>query len=56
MMKVEVSGGEKRFARARRRSPMKLRGGPGSTGRILPAKPMRMKMDPMTITTISNMV
>jgi hypothetical protein len=56
MMKVGVKGVEKRFTRARRKSPMKLSGGPGKTGRILPAKPRRMKRKLMRVTTISIMV
>jgi hypothetical protein len=55
MMRVEVRGGEKWFNRANNRSPMKLRGGPGRKGRILPANPRRIRIAPRTITIISSM-
>src|SRR4030042_7055993 len=55
MTRVEVRGGAKWFTRASKRSPMKLSGGPGRTGRILPAIPRRIRIDPKMITMISSM-
>jgi hypothetical protein len=44
---VGVKGGEKCVASDSRKSPIKLSGGPGRTGRILPANPRRIKIEPM---------
>jgi hypothetical protein len=51
---VRVKGGEKCFNRASRKSPMKLRGGPGRMGRILPANPRSIKIEAITITMPSS--
>jgi hypothetical protein len=48
MTHVAVKGGEKCFMRASRKSPIKLSGGPGSMGRILPANPRSIKIEPTT--------
>jgi len=48
IMSVGVSGGEKLQTRAKINNPMKLSGGPGRTGRILPTNPRRTKMAPIT--------
>jgi hypothetical protein len=55
MMRVGVKGEEKWFIKANKRSPMKLSGGPGRIGRILPARPRRMRIAPIMIKIISNM-
>jgi hypothetical protein len=49
MTNVRVKGGEKCFKRASRKSPIKLSGGPGRIGRILPANPRSIKIEPITI-------
>jgi hypothetical protein len=49
MTNVGVKGGEKCFSRASRKSPMKLSGGPGRIGRILPANPRSIKIEPIAI-------
>jgi hypothetical protein len=51
---VGVKGGEKCFNRASRKSPIKLSGGPGRIGRILPANPRSIKIEPITIVMPSN--
>jgi hypothetical protein len=49
MTNVGVKGGEKCFTRASSKSPIKLSGGPGRIGRILPANPRSIKIEPITI-------
>jgi len=46
---VGVKGGKKCFSRASRKSPTKLSGGPGRIGRILPANPRSIRIEPITI-------
>jgi hypothetical protein len=46
---VGVKGGEKCFIRASRKSPIKLSGGPGRIGRILPANPRIIRIEPITM-------
>jgi hypothetical protein len=49
MTNVKVKGGEKCFNRASRKRPTKLSGGPGRIGRILPANPRSIRIEPITI-------
>jgi hypothetical protein len=46
---VEVKGGEKCFNRASSKRPIKLSGGPGRIGRILPTNPRIIRIEPITI-------
>jgi hypothetical protein len=46
---VEVKGGEKCLNRVNRKSPIKLSGGPGRIGTILPTNPRIIRIELMTI-------
>jgi hypothetical protein len=56
MTRVGVRGDAKLLLKANKNSPMKLRGGPGRMGRILPARPRNMRIDPTRITVISSII
>jgi hypothetical protein len=56
MIRVGVSGGEKFFSRASKRSPRKLSTGPGSMGRTHPAMPRSTKILPIIIAMVSSKV
>jgi hypothetical protein len=51
---VGVKGGEKCFNKASRKSPIKQSGGPGRIGRILPANPRSIRIEPIMIVMPSN--
>jgi len=56
MMRIGVKGYENLFTKASKNSPMNLSGGPGRTGRKLPARPRKMRTEPRIITMVSSII